>query len=168
MRQVKLKNYIFLAIIFILTISAVLIVKNFYENKKDIQTNDRLNNLYEIKEDDLKNYVVENNEIVIYTSKSSDSSIEEFEVSFEEYITSKELSKEIIYLNLDQVSSKFYDDLKNNFFNDSLKNKNIPKNQANIYILENGKIKAMLYEDSTDISLSDVDKFLKDNMVIYD
>ena len=133
-----------------------------YEDResKRIVTNDRLDVLYEIKEDDLKSYVVENRKVILYTSNSLDASLMEFEESFRDYIVENELSKEIVYLNLNQISSRFYNNLKEKYSIKELKQVEYPQNQANIYVLENGKIIDVLYKNSTPISLEDVSSFL--------
>ncbi len=162
MRQVKLKNYVLVVLLFIVTIVAILFVKKIYEDNEStkIVTNERLDVLYEIKEDDLKSYVVENRRIILYTSDSSDVSLQNFEKSFRDYIVENELSKEIIYLNLNQVRPRFYSNLKEKYFDEHLKYIAIPSNQANLYVLENGKIVDLLYKDIANISLEDVTAFL--------
>ncbi len=163
MRQIKAKNYVLTFLLFILTIIAVLFIKRIYENREAIEvvTNDRMDVLSEIKENDLKSYVVENRKIIIYASYSSDFSIENFESQFREYIINHELTKEIVYLNLSQVGSKFYDTLKDKYFIDDLKKVTLPKGQANMYAFENGKIVDILYRDSANITLNDAITFLQ-------
>lgn len=162
MRQVKLKNYVLVVLLFIVTIVTILFVKKIYEDNEStkIVTNERLDVLYEIKEDDLKSYVVENRRIILYTSDSSDVSLQNFEKSFRDYIVENELSKEIIYLNLNQVRPRFYSNLKEKYFDEHLKYIAILSNQANLYVLENGKIVDLLYKDIANISLEDVTAFL--------
>lgn len=162
MEQVKWKNYVLVALLFIVTVVIVLFLKKMYEDResKRIVTNDRLDVLYEIKEDDLKSYVVENRKVILYTSNSLDVSLMEFEKSFRDYIVENELSKEIVYLNLNQISSRFYNNLKEKYSIKELKQVEYPQNQANIYVLENGKIIDVLYKNSTPISLEDVSSFL--------
>lgn len=169
MRTIKLKNYVILAIIFLVTIALVLLLKDIYINNKKYEenTNDRLEILYEIKEEDLKSYLVENRDIIIYMSHASDVTLEEFENEFKTYIANKEISREIIYLNLDKVSSNFYETLKEKYFNDYMKSKkDLVLNQTNLYAIEDGNIKNMLYEQNKKISLKDVEYFLKTNGVV--
>lgn len=169
MRIKNLKNYVILAIIFIITIVLVICLRNSYlEHKQNEEkTNTRLNILYEIKEEDLKSYLVENTDSVIYVSHASDESLITFEEAFKNYIAKNEISREIVYLNLDKVSSNFYETLKEKYSNDYIKSKeNIVFNQANIFIIEEGKIRSVLYEQKSIITLSDVESFLKTNGVV--
>lgn len=169
MRTIKFKNYVILAIIFLVTIASVLFLRNTYlENKRyEENTNDRLNILYEIQEEDLKSYLIENRDIIIYVSHASDDTLDSFENEFKNYIAENEISKEIIYLNLDKVSSTFYTNLQNKYFNDYMKSKsNLVLDQTNLYAVEEGSIKNMLYEQKRNISLNDVEYFLKTNGVV--
>lgn len=169
MRIKNLKNYVILAIIFIITIVLVICLRNAYlcHKKNEEKTNTRLNILYEIKEEDLKSYLVENTDSVIYVSHASDDSLITFEEDFKNYIAKNEISREIIYLNLDKVSSTFYETLKEKYSNDYIRSKeNIVFNQANIFIVEEGKIRSILYEQKNTITLSDVEYFLKTNDVV--
>lgn len=168
MEQVKWKNYVLVVLLFTVTVIIVLFVKKVYEDREStkVVTNERLDVLYEIKEDDLKSYVIENRKIILYTSNSLDMSLQEFEESFRSYIVKNELSKDIVYLNLNQVSSRFYDNLKEKYTVNELKQVVFPQNQANIYVLENGKIIDILYRSNTTISLEEVSSFL--NKVIQE
>jgi len=95
------------------------------------------------------------------------STLEEFENEFKKYIANEEISKEIIYLNLDKVSSDFHKNLKDKYFNDYMKTKkNLILNQNNLYAIEDGKVKNMLYEQNKKINLKDVEYFLKTNGVV--
>lgn len=169
MRKIKPRNYVILAIIFIVTIAFVFVLRDQYEHHRryEPKTNDRLNILYEIKEDDLKSYVVENRDIVLYMSHATKRDLIPFENELKNYIAKNEISREMIYLNLDQVSSNFYTTFEEKYFSDKLKSrKNIILEQANMVILEDGKITDILYETKQAINLSDVEKFLKNNGVV--
>ena len=169
MEVIKFKNYIILAIVFFITIVSSLLIRDTYlDNKRYAEnTNQRLKSLYEIKEEDLKSYLVENRDIIIYTSYASNSKLEEFEIELNDYISKNEISKDIIYLNLDKISSNFYKDLKEKYFNDYMKSKqNIFLEQANLYAVEEGKIKNVLYEQNKIINLKDIEYFLKTNGVV--
>lgn len=169
MRTIKLKNYIILATILLITILTSLLIRDSYLKNKQYEenTNKRLKILYEIKEEDLKSYLIENRDIIIYTSYASDNELEEFENEFKNYISQNEITREIIYLNLDKVSSNFFKGIKEKYFNDYMKSKsNIYLEQANLYAIEEGKIKNILYEQNNVITLKDVEYFLKTNSVV--
>jgi hypothetical protein len=169
MKQIKLRNYIILAIIILVTIALVFIIKKAYENSQmyAVHTNERLSMLYEIKEDDLDSYLVENQDIVIYISNAKDEKIEEFEKELMTYISEKELAREIIYLNLDTVSSNFYKNIENKYFSPYLnENKTLLPEQANMLQVQEGKITKILYDKETSISMSDVKEFLIKNDVV--
>lgn len=168
MRKIKPVNYVILAIIFVATIALVLFLKKVYEQKQnyDTNTNERMNILYEIKEDDLKSYLLENSEVVIYMSYASDETLNEFENAFKNYIADQEISKDIVYLNLDTVSSVFYKNLQEKYFNADLKTKKLMLEQPNLLAVENGQIKSILYETKHTIAIGEVKSFLRENQVV--
>ncbi len=166
MKKISLMNYVIVAIIFIITIFAVFTLRRMYLEKKEESTlNQRLQSISKIKEDDLKSYLVENTEKVIYLSHAKELKTETFEETLNNYIREKDLSKEIVYLNLDEVSSNFYNTLKEKYFDSNLKNVNII-DQPNMLLVENGKITKVLYTNEKEISLSDIEEFLRVNEVI--
>lgn len=167
MRQVKFKNYVILAVIVCLTVLAVLFLRNIYLKQKDYEntTNNRIDILYEIKEDDLRSYLVENSEVMIYISNASNETIADFEKQFKNYIADEEVSKEIVYLNLDKVSSTFYKELTEKYFDKDLSGE-IVKNQANLLSVKGSKVVSVLYHKETSINIEDVKRFLRVNNVV--
>lgn len=167
MRQVKFRNYVILAVIVCLTVLAVLFLRNIYLKQKDYEntTNNRIDILYEIKEDDLQSYLVENSEVMIYISNASNETIADFEKQFKNYIADEEVSKEIVYLNLDKVSSTFYKELKEKYFDKDLSSE-VVQNQANLLSIKGGKVVSILYPKETSINIEDVKRFLRVNNVV--
>lgn len=167
MRQVKFRNYVILAVIVCLTVLAVLFLRNIYLKQKDYEntTNNRIDILYEIKEDDLQSYLVENSEVMIYISNASNETIADFEKQFKNYIADEEVSKEIVYLNLDKVSSTFYKELTEKYFNKDLSSE-IVQNQANLLSVKSGKVDSILYHQEASIDIEDVKRFLRVNNVV--
>lgn len=167
MRKVKLTNYIILAIIILMTIMITLFMKKTYDDsKKEEKTNSILTSVYEIKENDLKSYLVENREIVIYTSYAKDKSLEPFETALNNYIVENDLTNDIVYINLDKKSSKFYEKLLK-YFDTDLKNIKL-LDQNNMYYVNDGKIKDILYVNNSSINIKDIDYFLKENDLILE
>lgn len=166
MRKIPIKNYVILAIIFIATIFVACYIKKVYENKElyENKTNERVNILYELKEDDLKSYLIENRDMMIYMSSAKNKTIETFELEFKNYIIENELTKEIVYLNLDNVSSEFLKTFKDKYMNSNLKDVEL-YNQSNLIFMEDGKAIDVLYEKNQTINMEDVKTFMSNNMV---
>ena len=143
----------------------ILLNTDYLERKEESTLNQRLQSISKIKEDDLKSYLVENTEKVIYLSHAKELKTETFEETLNNYIREKDLSKEIVYLNLDEVGSNFYNTLKEKYFDSNLKNVNLI-DQPNMLLVENGKITKVLYTNEKEISLSDIEEFLRVNEVI--
>ena len=165
MRKISPMNYVIVAIIFVITIVAVFAVRRMYLEKEEEPTNQRLQILSEVKEDDLKSYLVENTEIVIYLSHAKSSEIKAFEETLSNYIKENDLSKNIVYLNLDEVSSNFYENIKNKYFSSNISSLKL-LDQPNMLLVENGKVTKVLYENEKTISLTDIQEFFRVNEVI--
>lgn len=160
-----LKNYIIYGLIVIVTIVLVVVLKNWYEIKKDKHTIKRMSSIVEIKEQDLDNYLTENENIIIYMSNSKKSELKEFEEEFNEYINKENLNKSIIYIDLNEVSDKFDEDLKNIFnINPTSSYLSVNFNEdENIIIVEESQLLGVLYNTPNHIKMEDVKAFLKGN-----
>jgi hypothetical protein len=118
--------------------------------------------------DNLKNYVIDNPNSLLYISFGNDISIKDFENQFKDLISGYNISSNFIYVDLNAITDKnFISNIKENFFSDSLKNKNIElAKQSNIFIFEDGKIVDILYNSKQKINLADVERFLISHEVI--
>ncbi len=164
MRKIPTKNYIIFGLLVIVTLTIVFSIRKTYLDKIDYEnsTNETLNILSSVNEDELSTYLVENREIVLYMSPSGDSTIQEFENEFRNYILDNQLSQDIIYLNTRNISKSFIKNFKKNYFSDSLKSSDIEVvEQPNLYLIDNGKVVSVLYAKESKINMTDVKKFLE-------
>ena len=165
MRKVPMKNYVIFFLLAVLTIVVVFTIRKTYLNKIDFEksTNVTLNFLSSINEKELSTYLVENRDIILYLSSSSDDSINQFENEFRDYILNNHLSQDILYLNTKNVSKSFFKNFKKNYFADNLKSSNIEViNQPNLYLIENGKVTSVMYKNKQDINIKDVENFIEE------
>ncbi len=161
--KIPKKNYIVSILIIIATILSVLLIRDKYLEQKeyDSMTNERIDFMFEIKEDELESYLMENREVVIYMASSSDESIVNFELSLKDYVLKQQLGKDMVYINLNNVSNKFLDKLKDKYFSDELKNSDISLgNYPNMLIVENGVIVSAMYTKEKTINIDDAKKYL--------
>lgn len=136
-------NYIYLLIIFAITITAVLGIRNWYLNKKEYELSipvirDAL--LHEVNENELINYINENPDTVLYMCAASDTSCREFETEFKELIKEKSLESTITYLNLSNLDTNekikdFFD-----YFNDTFQYERIVNDYPALILYKNGEI----------------------------
>lgn len=103
-----MKNYIIYGLVCILTIVLLVGWVNMYIDNKTYKdnTNERMNFLKEINESELKNFLQENPDVVIYLSNSEDSSIDEFENKLRKKLVKKDYTNDIVYINTRNLSDK--------------------------------------------------------------
>lgn len=163
MREIPAKNYVVLVFVIVATLFLVFFTRMRYLETKEYEgkINERIDTISEVKEDEINNYLMENREVVIYIASSTDESIIDFENALNTYVSEEQLSKEIIYINLNNISEKFLKRFKNKYFDISLKNTDTSiLKQPNMLIVDNGKVTSLLYSEQSDITLDDVKKFL--------
>jgi len=99
------KNYIILIIIFLVVIGITAYLCSWYRVYDDYkkQTPVIRGTLQEITYDDFEHYILENPTTVIYMCIPNDDKCRSFEKSFTKYVKKKDLSNEIIYLNLNHI-----------------------------------------------------------------
>lgn len=161
----KKKNFFLLGLIAIITIILVLGMNLLY-NQKQNKTSFITTVISEIKENDFENYVIDNSDAIIYMAKGTDTTLRNFEKKFVDLIKKNEIAKQIVYLNTDEVSKQFYEKLKEYYNETILKNNPTLSTNANILIIKDRKIEAILYTESKTIQEDDVQNFLKENDVI--
>lgn len=161
------RNYIIFFIMLVFTIALTLVFRNWYNLNKDLNQKNTIMSkfLVSVNEEEFSNYIMENNNVLIYLASSKDESLEEFELQLKTMLIKYNLQEQIIFIDLSQVDNTFFTSLTENYFSDNLKNIKL-SNFNNILIMENGKINAILYTKQTKINIEDVDKFFYDRGVI--
>ena len=76
----------------------------------------------QIKENELKTFIIENHEALIYLSSSNNDNLNSFELKFKKYVVNNNLEKAIVYIDLSKVSDKFYENFNKQYFNNKQKN----------------------------------------------
>ncbi len=161
------RNYIIFFIMVIFTITLTLILRNWYNLNKNLNQKNTIMSkfLVSVNEEEFSNYIMENNNVLIYLASSKNDSLEDFELEFKNMLIEYNLQEQIIFIDLSQVDNAFFSNLTENYFSDNLKNIEL-SNFDNILIMENGKINAILYTKPTKMNIDDVDKFFYDRGVI--
>lgn len=156
-----LKNYIILILIFVLCIGFAFYLRKQYEvyeaYKREIPIIG--DTLSDITIDELEHYVVDNSSVVLYMCTASDEECRNFEKSFKRFVEKKELTDDIIYLNLsDDVNSDFVE-----YFNDRFSNKTKLKGSYPAFVVfKDGDVEAILQSSSKKkLTVSKVQTFLE-------
>lgn len=165
--KIPRRNYIIYGLIVVFTIVLTLLLRNWYNINQDLKKKSTIMSefLASVNEEEFSNYIVENNNVIIYLASSKDDTLETFENEFKTLLIKYNIKEQVIFIDLNQIDTNFFNNLKTNYFADSLNNIELEK-FPNILIMENGKINAVLYNKSTNINIDDVNDFFYNRGVI--
>lgn len=114
MKQIPKKNYYILVVLLAVTVLLTLWLSNLYLNKEKL-----VSNFYEysnkITPDDFNEFMTENSDVIIYISDKYDLTHETFEKKFENKIDELNLKHNLIYLDRNDIDSKFLSKLKKSY-----------------------------------------------------
>ena len=152
MRQIPLKNFIILSLIYLLVILFSLGLRNWY--LKNYVNNSHINEVIsEIKIEEFESYIQENPDIIIYfsNSKNVDLNLEQKMIN---YIIKKNLTNNIVYVDTYSIEKEWFKKINNNYVIDSVNIQIVP-NTDNIVLVKSGKIEASAVYNE----ILDYDKF---------
>ena len=151
MKEKPLKNYIIFLILTFFTVFVVFFITKIY--KQNIEYNNQNNNimsfLSEVKKEEFNTYILENHDAIIYLSSSIKKENEDFERELRRYIKNKNLVKNVVYLDVNALDDKFYQDLKDNYLSKKLKEQDVDlKVVPNLFVFKDEKIVSVLYRNN--------------------
>ena len=156
--MIPIKNYIKIAVLFIVVILVSFMAANVYtRNKAHIRTIPILRgHVYEISTvAELGDYIVENDNAIIYVGAASDDNCRKIEEELINLLKKKGLIKDVVYLNVSQFEDMdgFYSE-----FNEKYGSKmNLTAYPAFI-VFKDGKVLDMVSKSNNqDLQLSDID-----------
>jgi len=157
-RIIPKKNYMIVLIISILTLLLIFGLKNIYE-KNQVINNETLDFMSEIKENELKTFIIENHEAIIYLSSSNNETLDSFESKLKNYVLNNNLEKTIVYIDLSKVSDKFYENFNKQYFN----NKQIIvfEKEPSLLYKKEGKVVDYLSVSKSKINIDIVKEFVE-------
>lgn len=102
LREVPLKNYIYLFLILLGSILILIYIYTWYDtyNKNKLNTSIMQEYLTVINYNELDNYIIENKDAIIYVSILGNEDIYRFEKKFKNIISENNLKNNILYLDL--------------------------------------------------------------------
>lgn len=162
-KNIPLKNYIFLAVILILSVVLVVYFYMWYDEYENNRINTSILDEYltVINYNELDDYLVENKDAIIYVSKLGDNDIRIFEKKLKKVVNSYSLNNMILYLDLtSEVSnSKTYDNIKAKYGISSL---------PCIIIYRNGSVYDIYNIRDNDFHINKLIRYLDNEDVIDD
>ena len=156
-RIIPKKNYIIVGIITIVTLILTFALSTYYKNQKNYENemNAIMSFLSEIKIEELDNFITENHDIMIYVS-NSDINNNEIQVKVKKVINRNNYAKDIVYLNMKDLSEEFYASFASKYFDDKT-NTNIVSDS--LIIMKNGKVINII--NITEENISDLVKIIE-------
>lgn len=142
-RKVGIKNYLILALIFIVATVITLYLCNVYnvyeESKRQIPV--IRGTLSEITSEELEHYISENPTIMMYICTASNETCRKYEQRLKKYVVREELQETMVYLNLTEDENLNFSEKFNEKYSVNLKLKD---NYPALVIFEEGKVTHLL------------------------
>ena len=161
----KLKNYLILFGLFFACVIIVLYLCSWYRVYDQYQKETPVirGSVQEIMSEDLEHYVLDNPYAVIYMCTASDEKCRSFEKNFKKLIEKKELTEDIIYLNLSDTDLDAFTEEFNNRY--SYKTK-LTTNYPAIVLFEDNKVVGLLQgNNKKELTVTRVKQFLELNEI---
>ena len=146
-RKVSLKNYIILFVIFILTVIVVFGLRNWYVSYQKYQLTVPIlkGELKEVTVEALDNYLIENDDAIIYIEVSDDENSRDVAKDLLNVLKKRDLTEKVVYLNLKDVKDK---DAFFNSFNSKYMVDGKIDNYPALVLFREGKVFASTYRKS--------------------
>ena len=147
-KEVPMKNYFILALIFLVTVIGVFYAREWYNTSKEYYAQNSVMTkvVREIRSEEISNYTLENQKFVLYVASGKNVELKDFEDELKNLIQDMDLVDSVLYMNLDGVEPNgFYDLLRNDFSATSrIKNQITNDSSASLYVFTDGKITSVL------------------------
>lgn len=118
-RQIKLKNYLILGLIFILTLFVVIALRKWYISYENYQLTIPVlkGKLNEVTVAELDNYLTENDDAIVYIEVSEDANSREVAEGLIDVVKKRELTERVVYLNISSIEDKdkFFKDFSSKY-----------------------------------------------------
>ena len=156
LRIIPKKNYIILGMVIIVTLLLLYYFYMWIDAYNETKLNRPILDKYleVINYNELEDYLIENQDTIIYVSVLENSKIRDFEKQFKNILRKKEIDKEILYMNVtDNIKEKvIVKEMNEKFTINSLSIANVPV----IAVFEDGVLKSIYSIKDNDY---DIEKF---------
>lgn len=106
MRKIPVVNYIIALIVVLITFGLTYVIAKSYIAHKNYEQENYMNYLSEVMPEEIDNYIVENHDLIVYITNSSDTDIE-LEKKIKKTLVQNDYVKSTIYLDLNKVDDTF-------------------------------------------------------------
>lgn len=107
-REIPTKNYIIVGMIFLISFILILLGGTWYKNYIEYQLAIPIIGGYinEVSDQEIDNYLLENNDTMVYIGKSNDNNCRSLEKELKKFIKKHNLRDQIIYIDLNKVNDQ--------------------------------------------------------------
>lgn len=154
-KQIPIKNYIIVIVMFIVTVLLVFGIRSWYRSYVNYKYTIPVirGKIQEIKLKELEDYISENDNYYIYIGESNNKFCRKIEKELPEVLERRNIETETIYLNMDGSSEKELKELLNKSYKEEI-NIKYP-----IFIIIKDK-KVLSFTKNNNIDISDIEKIL--------
>lgn len=167
-KKIPTKNYIIVGAIFALSFILIILGAKWYKNYQEYQLTIPVisGHINEVSNNEIDNYLLENNDTIIYVGTSDDSNCRALETDLKDFIKKHNLRDKMVYLNLSKIDNKDY--FIKQFNKKYASNKKIDQYPA-IIIIKGGKILDIASKSNNQkLSIDDIEQLLEENEVLGD
>ena len=158
LRKIPIKNYVITVVIFIVSISFAIFLRNWYKSYQDYEkTIPVLSGVVsEVRYNEIDNYISDNQNAIIYIGVATDDNCRKLEKSLKKVIEKRHLKEKIVYFNITDVADK---ELLLKEFNDKYAVEDKIYTYPAIILIEDGKVADFRSKNaSKDLLVSDVEQ----------
>lgn len=160
LRVIPRKNYIILGIVILVTILLLYYFYMWVDAYQETKLNRPILNRYMdvINYNELNDYLIENPNTIIYVSVLEDATIREFEKKFKVLFRTKQLNRDILYLDIteDIKNRQIKNEMNNTYASNSSKMTDIPV----IMVIDNGNLRSIYSIRENDYDVDRVKNFI--------
>lgn len=164
-RKIPVKNYIILIAIIIGTFCFCLYLQQWYKQSEEnsIEIGVLAKELPKVTVEEFQNYVLENPNIILYISTSTDESIKRFEKNIYNFIVEENIRNHFVYMDASKIDMSLFSQM---IKEKSKIQKDDYTNTPNIYVFKEGKVEDILYIKSQTPHAKEAIRFIKKQDVI--
>lgn len=163
LRVIPSKNYLILGIVIIVTLLLLYYFYMWIDAYNETKLNKPILDKYleVINYNELDDYLIENQDTIIYISVLEDSKIRDFEKQFKKILRNKEIEKDILYMNItDDIKKKvIVKEMNEKYMINSLSIVNVPV----IAVFEDGKLKNIYSIKNNNYDIEEFKMFINNN-----
>lgn len=162
--NIPFKNYVILFITIIGTILLCLYIAQWYKKAEEnsIEPGILAKQLPQVTIEEFENYVMENPNVIVYVSASTDETAKRFEKNIYDFIIKENLRNYFVYIDANKTDQ--------NTLVETLKRKDDKQSIytaiPNMYVIKDGKIEGVLYTKTPSLHAKEAIRFIKKQDIV--